>query len=119
MSSGEPSAFKRFILWDYPRASWQYDVIVLLILAVIFLTPREIWRDQPRASSIVLLQSGSGGNSYLIQSDLLERLPEAQRTARVTELLHERFGRRQQVVKLEPIQDADQELKGYMAFTKP
>ena len=24
---------KRFILWDYPRASWQYDVMVGVILA--------------------------------------------------------------------------------------
>ena len=37
---------KRFILWDYPRASWQYDVMVGIILAFIFLTPREWFRDQ-------------------------------------------------------------------------
>src|SRR5438309_1891400 len=39
---------KRFILWDFPRASWQYDLIVALILAFIFLTPRDLFRDQPR-----------------------------------------------------------------------
>src|ERR1035438_1611358 len=32
---------KRFILWEYPRASWQYDVIVAIILAFVFLTPRD------------------------------------------------------------------------------
>ena len=26
---------KRFILWDVPRASWQYDVIVAVILAIL------------------------------------------------------------------------------------
>ena len=36
---------KRFILWDFPRASWQYDVIVAVILAFIFLTPRVIRTD--------------------------------------------------------------------------
>ena len=25
---------KRFILWDFPRGSWQYDVMVGIILAV-------------------------------------------------------------------------------------
>ena len=35
---------KRFILWDFKRGSWQYDVIVGLILAFIFLTPREVFR---------------------------------------------------------------------------
>ncbi|MFN9754336.1 MAG: hypothetical protein ACK55L_02935 [bacterium] len=49
------SSLQRFILWDYPRASWQYDVVVLLIVAFIFFTPREWFRDQPRASSIVML----------------------------------------------------------------
>ena len=42
------SGFKRFILWDYARASWQYDVMVGIILAFIFLTPRDWFRDQPR-----------------------------------------------------------------------
>src|SRR5262245_11323860 len=30
---------KRLLLWDFARASWQYDLIVLAILAFIFLTP--------------------------------------------------------------------------------
>ena len=54
---------KRFILWDVPRASWQYDVIVAVILAFIFLTPRDWFRDQPRiphASSIALLPTEKG-----------------------------------------------------------
>ena len=46
---------KRFLLWDFPRGVWQYDVMVALILAFIFLTPREIFRDYPRASNIVRL----------------------------------------------------------------
>ena len=39
MASGKMSGFSRFLLWDYPRASWQYDIIVAIILAFIFLTP--------------------------------------------------------------------------------
>jgi hypothetical protein len=27
----------RFLFWDYPRASWQYDVMVALILAFFFI----------------------------------------------------------------------------------
>ena len=51
---------KRFILWDFPRASWQYDVMVGIILGFIFLTPRDWFRDQariPNASSIAMLPS--------------------------------------------------------------
>ena len=49
---------KRFILWDYPRASWQYDVMVGLILAFIFLTPKTIFRDQPKAASVNIIRNG-------------------------------------------------------------
>ena len=61
MNMGSPiSGVKRFLFWDYPRAGWQYDVMVGLILAFIFLTPREWFRDQPRANSIVMLPSEHG-----------------------------------------------------------
>ena len=29
-------ALKRFVLWDYARTTWQYDLIVGLILAGVF-----------------------------------------------------------------------------------
>ena len=31
---------KRIIWWDFERASWQWDVLCLLIVAFIFLTPK-------------------------------------------------------------------------------
>jgi hypothetical protein len=31
------------IFWRYPRGSWQYDILCLLILAFIFLTPRAVF----------------------------------------------------------------------------
>ena len=37
-----------FLWWTYPRGSLEYDVMVGLILAFIFLTPRQFFRDQPR-----------------------------------------------------------------------
>lgn len=36
---------KRIILWDYSRGTWQYDVLCLLIIAFIFLTPKT-WFDR-------------------------------------------------------------------------
>lgn len=41
-------ALKRAIFWSYERGSWQYDIIVLLILAFIFLTPASWFHDRPR-----------------------------------------------------------------------
>jgi len=31
---------KRIIFWDYERGTWQYDLMCLLIIAFIFLTPK-------------------------------------------------------------------------------
>ena len=36
---------KRIVLWNYERGSWQWDVLCLLILAFIFLTPKS-WFDK-------------------------------------------------------------------------
>ncbi len=42
---------KNIILWNYERASWQWDVLCLLIVAFIFLTPK-VWfeRDEKLAT---------------------------------------------------------------------
>ena len=77
---------KRFILWDFPRASWQYDVIVAIILAFIFLTPRDWFRDQPRiphASSIALLPSENGSSVFFVDAQLLAGTAENQRVAKL------------------------------------
>jgi hypothetical protein len=116
MASGQMSGVKRFLLWDYPRASWQYDVMVALILAFVFLTPRTLFRDQRRVSSIVELPSGKG-RSFMVEPGLLESVPDAERNARVDDILRSRFGQIGVIEKVEPILNPEQELTGYMVFT--
>ncbi len=41
-------AIKNVILWNYKRTTWQYDVIVILILAFIFLTPKSWFEGKHR-----------------------------------------------------------------------
>jgi len=114
---------KRFILWDFPRASWQYDVIVALILAFIFLTPRDWFRDQPRiphASSIASLPSSENGSSvFFVDTALLAGTAENQRVGKLTATLQSRMSnRRLAVTRVEPILDSEGELLGYMAFAR-
>ena len=56
---------KRLIFWDFPRASWQYDIAVAVILAFIFITPKAIFKDQPRPASIVQMPSSAGGLAFI------------------------------------------------------
>jgi len=106
---------RRFLFWDYLRAGCQYDWMVWLILAFIFLTPRDWFRDQPRASNIVMIRP----DAFWVDSDLLSSAPEGERLTRVGVLLKARTGKKYNVVRLEPIIDSEQETKGYMAFTAP
>jgi hypothetical protein len=109
---------KRLIFWDFPRGSWQYDVAVGLILAFIFLTPREWFRDQPRpphAAKMVV----RGSEAYWVEPELLAGVPESERPARVSAALSAFYHTPVRVVRIDPIYNSEQDLKGYLAFTKP
>ena len=109
------NALKRFVLWDYTRTSWQYDVMVALILAFIFLTPREVFRDQPKAASIAMVRGG-----YWIEPQQLSGVPETEMVSRAEALVNSRFKIRTEIAVVEPIFDEEaNELKGYLAFPKP
>lgn len=114
---------KRFVFWEYARGSWQYDVMVGLILAFIFFTPREFFRDQPRipgASSIATLPSEKGSSVFFVNSELLAGVPESQRAARLTQVLQVRTSdRRLLVTRVQPILDSEGELQGYLASARP
>src|SRR5271169_6012547 len=86
-TSSPISGVKRFLFWDYPRAGWQYDVMVGLILAFIFITPREWFRDQPKANSIVMLPSEHGDTVFWMDAEQLSNTPEIARAAEASTLL--------------------------------
>jgi hypothetical protein len=110
---------KRFIWWDYSRGSWQYDVIVAIILAFIFLTPRDWFRDQPRipqAREITAL----AGHQYLVNPEALAQVPEDHRVDALTKLLQAGAGDRRLVVtRIEPVLDSEGGLQGYIVYTRP
>jgi membrane protein implicated in regulation of membrane protease activity len=110
----------RLIFWDFPRTSWQYNVVVVVILAFIFLTPREFFRDQPKAASIVMLPPQQGSASFLIERKLLDGVDQADLNHRATDLVNKRFKTHAAITHVEPVyDDAEEEITGYMAFTKP
>jgi hypothetical protein len=113
---GVMSRIWRFILWDFPRASVPYDIMVAVILLFIFLSPRELFHDQPKPASVVMIQAEHGDNAYWIEPELLSGVPENDRLDRANALVKSRFHGRQRIVRVEPILDAEQEVRGYVAF---
>lgn len=113
------SVLKRVIFWDFPRASWQYDVIVVAILAFIFLTPREIFKDQPKAQSVVLVQTDTPGvEVFYLEPKQLMVVTESERFQQVSQMLAKRDGKKLQLYKLTPLLDAEKEVTGFMAYTR-
>jgi hypothetical protein len=118
-----PQVLKRFIFWDYPRASWQYDVMVGIIVIFVLFTPRGWFRDQPRTplvSSIAVLPAEHGSSVFWVEPELLAGFAPEQQAHSASELL-KKFTKRKdlQVTRVEPIADSEGETKGYMVFAKP
>ncbi len=105
---------RRLILWDFPRASWQYDLVVGLILIFIFATPHGIFHDQPRASTVIMV----GNNQVFLANEVLEKVPADQRATTAANIIHQRMGKNWHVSRVEPLRDqAEQEVKGFIAYT--
>ena len=109
-------ALKRTILWSYERGSWQYDLICLVILAFIFLTPRAWFRDQPRIPNpqqIVMLPSETGRPVFWIDPELVGETPPEALDSKIRVLLQKRTGKSLTVLKVESAKDDEGNLKGY------
>ena len=100
---------KRLIFWEYPRTSWQYDVIVALILAFIFLTPRSWFNDQPRASQVAMMSAGR----FLVDPVALAGLDETQRMAKAQDLIQKRYRETVRVTHIEQVME-ENEVRGYV-----
>jgi len=107
---------KKLILWDYQRGVWQYDVMCGVIVIFIAFAPRAWFQDQPRIPYASKISDGV----FLIDPELVDfSQPEMQRNASLGQALTRRYGKKQSVIRIEPIIDAEKEIKGYMAFTRP
>ena len=59
---------RKIVFWNYSRTSWQWDVLCVLILAFIFLTPKSWFASNPPVQTTVVWTSDLIGN----QSDTAE-----------------------------------------------
>jgi hypothetical protein len=64
---------KKIAFWTYPRTSWQWDVLCVLILVFIFLTPKSWFENSSRQATVVMATDVIGSQ--------LDR-PEIERRAR-------------------------------------
>lgn len=112
----QPSLVRRFtrtlrglILWEHERGTWQYDVMVVLILLFVFLTPTHWFRDQPLPlvvpeNQIVVVAKFPHMTRYRIRASLLWQYgSEPEAAARV--LLAQRHSKPFSITSITPVED--------------
>ena len=109
----------RFIFWDFKRGSWQYDVVVLLILLFIFKTPRDFFHDQPKAASVSMLPAEQGAGLFWIDPQQLAGVPADQLIPRASALVSQRYKNHDRISRVAPIYDEEQDITGYIVYTHP
>jgi hypothetical protein len=107
-------AIRPAVFWSYRRGSWQYDIMVALILVFIFGTPRNFFRDQPLPQPIVMLSSEPGWAVFLVEPGLIRNPAPEQLEPELRRLLEQRAHRTIQRLRTEPARDTEGRLTGYL-----
>ena len=110
-----------YIWWTHPRGNIHYDVMVTLILAFIFFTPRWVFNDKPTErvphQSGVMVSPDGGNLIYQIDASAVSAKDDASVRQ---ELLHviEPISGETAITKYEKITDNRGQLKGYKVWVQ-
>jgi hypothetical protein len=110
----------RTIFWAYERGTWQYDLIVLAILAFIFLSPRSWFNDRPTLQltdlrhhqGIVEMGRVNKSVRYLVDARLVESLDQKPEDA-IPVILKQYVPRPFTVKSIVAVRDRNQVILGY------
>lgn len=108
--------------WSFKRGSWQYDVIVVAILAFIFLTPQEFFADEPRADKVQQIKDvgdDKGTVVFWVDRDVIEAEPKSEAAARLERLISKRSGRNLRVIETSPAEDPEGSIQAYLVYARP
>ena len=107
------------VLWNYRRGSWQYDIIVALILAFIFLSPKSLFNDRPSEPVFYEVEDAAEGVTvYWIDPGALDRANPEGAEPRLQELLRGQTGEDLKVVRTEPAMDQAGNVRAYLVYAE-
>lgn len=105
------SLLKRLFFWSYGRSTWQYDVLCVLILAFIFLTPKA-WFDNSELRYRQLHPNGSvAATKLLVMPEKFADTPDTQEIERRAQTLTGRSNTR--VREVHPLKGEDGKVVAY------
>jgi hypothetical protein len=111
----------RSVFWSYERGSWQYDIICLVILAFIFLTPASWFHDRPtlqlttlrHSQGIIEVGHAPEGWRYLLDARLVASFAPLKPEDAIREILESRLRRPIKLKSVEPLRDSSNVILGY------
>ena len=111
----------RSVFWAYERGSWQYDVILAVILAFIFLAPRSVFNDRPTLQlsdvrhfqGVIEVGRAKDGWHYLVDSRLVESMGAEKPEDAVREILQRRRHKPFTMKSVELTRDRNNVVLGY------
>ena len=98
------NATNKILFWNYPRTSWQWDVLCVLILVFIFLTPKSWFANTSYPDQSARLTVVIGAEVLGAQSDRANIERRAKEAARRPD---------GQVIEVRPQMDASGKIIGY------
>ena len=114
--------FSPVLLWQYRRGAWQYDVIVALIVAFIFLSPRALFNDRPSGPVVREIEIGAAGPNarvFWIDPDGLEGIDLDSSDRQLQELVRDRTGADLSIIRTEMAEDEAGNVRGYLVYAVP
>jgi uncharacterized membrane protein affecting hemolysin expression len=100
---------RKIFFWNYARNTWQWDVLCVVILIFIFLTPKS-WFENGEPQRLNAHQNPAV-SIVLISPELIENADD---TAQVTRVIRSFTGRNDvQVLKVRPVLGEDGKTRGY------
>lgn len=116
------SAIYRGLFWTYERGTWQYDIMVALILLFIFLTPRGWFQDKPvsplPAADIVLLLNDPAQKVYQLRATLINAKPPETVERSAQRVLEIHTGKSIAIVRVEPAKDSRGQVVSYAVWVR-
>ncbi len=109
------------LFWAYERGTWQYDLIVMAILAFIFFTPRSWFEDRPtlqltdlrHVQGIVEVRQSNEGGTYIVDARLVESMATANPEDAIRDIVKARVHKPFVVKSVGPLRDRHNIVLGY------
>ncbi len=113
--------FKSALLWSYERGGWQYDIICIVILAFIFVTPRSWFRDRPtlqlsdlrHVQGVIEVGKIKTGRIYQVDARLVESSAIKDPERALRHILEQQLKKPPAIREWMAIRDRNQVILGY------